>query len=123
MNFIRFLVVLVAFGVATTSLACDYPALITIPDGQTSTMAEMVSAQSAVTEYLAAMDGYIDCVSDEIVATGDDAPAEYKSIMYSRHNTAVAEMEAVATMFNEQIAAFYDANPPGPRPGGMGAGG
>jgi len=122
MNSFKFLVVLMAFGAAASSLACDYPALIAVPDGQTSTMAEMVAAQGAINEYLTAMTGYLDCVNEEIDASGDDAPAEYKSIMYSRHNTAYAEMEAVAALFNDQIAAFYDANPDVPRPGGMGMG-
>ncbi len=120
MTLLRFLVVLVAGGAAATTLACDYPALIAVPDGQTSNMAEMVAARGAVDAYMAAMNDYLDCVNEELVATGDDAPAEYKSIMYNRHNTAYAEMEAVAARMNEEIRSFYEANPDVPRPGGTG---
>ncbi|HEY5622877.1 MAG TPA: hypothetical protein VIV14_03875, partial [Gammaproteobacteria bacterium] len=68
--------------------------------------------------YMAAMQDYLDCLNDELVATGDNAPAEYKAIMYNRHVTAYAELEAVAGKMNEQIDVFYQSNPDVPRPGG-----
>ena len=74
-------------------------------------MEELLSAQSAVRDYMAAMETYLSCVNEELAAAGDDAPAEYKSIMFSRHNAAVAEMEAVAASFNEEVQAFKEANP------------
>ena len=111
MNSLRFLLVVVAGGAAGASLACDYPPLITVPDGQTSTMEELITAQSGVRTYIAGMETYLECVNEELAAAGDDAPAEYKSIMFSRHNAAVAEMEAVAASFNEQVQAFKETNP------------
>lgn len=111
MNFGKFLLVIVAGGAAATSLACEYPALITVPDGQTSTMEELIIAQAAVREYMAGMEAYLACVNEEMNVAGDDAPVEYKSIMFSRHNAAVAEMEAIASSFNEQVQTYKEANP------------
>ena len=111
MNFGKFLLVIVAGGAAATSLACEYPALITVPDGQTSTMEELIIAQAAVREYMAGMAAYLAGVNEEMNAAGDDAPVEYKSIMFSRHNAAVAEMEAIASSFNEQVQTYKEANP------------
>jgi len=120
MNSLRFLLALMAGGAAATSLACDYPALITVPDGQTSTMEELITAQSAVKDYMAGMEAYLECANEELSAAGDDAPAEYKSIMFSRYNAAVAEMEAVASSFNEQVQAYKEANAEPQGPGGLG---
>jgi hypothetical protein len=110
---------MVAGGATASSLACDYPALITVPDGQSSTMEELITAQTAVRTYITGMEAYLECVNGELAAAGDDAPAEYKAIMFSRHNAAVAEMEAIAASFNEQVQAYKEANPD-PAPNGMG---
>lgn len=111
MNLLRLCLAFLASGFATASLACDYPALAVVPDGASSTIEQMVAAQEGVKTYMAAMDAYLSCVSAELEAAGDDAPEEFKTIMVSRHNAAVTEMEAIAASFNEQIAAFREANP------------
>ena len=120
MNSLKILLVLLAGSSAGISLACDYPALITVPDGQSSTMEELITAQGGVRTYIAGMEAYLACVNDELDAAGDNAPAEYKAIMFSRHNAAVAEMEAVATAFNEQVQAYKEANPDPSAPDGTG---
>ncbi len=111
MNSRKFLLAIVTSGAAATSLACDYPALITVPDGKNSTMTELIVAQAAVKNYMVGMESYLACVTAELDATGSNAPAEYKAIMFSRHNAAVAEMEAIADSFNEQVQAYREANP------------
>jgi hypothetical protein len=111
MNVLRPCLAVLASGIATASLACDYPALVAVPDGANSTIEQMVAAQEGVKAYMESMDGYLNCVNGELEAAGDDAPEEFKTIMVSRHNAAVEEMEAVAASFNDQIAAFRDANP------------
>jgi len=117
MKMLKFLLVLVAGSAATSTLACDYPPLITVPDGQSSTMEELITAQTAVRTYITGMEAYLECVNAELDAAGDDAPAEYKAIMFSRHNAAVAEMEAIAASFNEQVQAYKEANPDPSAPG------
>lgn len=66
----------------------------------------MLEAQTAVRNYVTAMEAYLACVDEEMTVAGDDAPEVYKSIMFSRHNVAVAEMEAIANHFNEQIQLY-----------------
>jgi len=111
MNFLKPCVAILAGGFASVSVACDYPALVAVPEGSSATIDQMVAAQQSVRTYMEAMDVYLTCVNDELAAAGDDAPEEFKAIMVSRHNAAVEEMEAIAASFNEQIAAFREANP------------
>jgi len=111
MNTLRFLILLCASGATTSALACEYPPLIAIPAGEDATMEELLTAQADVRTYMAAMETYLTCVNDELAAAGDDAPAEYKAIMFSRHNAAVEEMEAVAADFNTEVQAYKEANP------------
>lgn len=98
---------------ATTSAfgACENPSMVTVPDGATSTMDQLLAAQTDVKTYMAAMEEYLACLNDELEAAGEDAPAEFKSLMVTRHNSAVTEMEAVAAQFNQQVQAYKAANP------------
>ena len=66
----------------------------------------MLEAQIEVRTYVTAMETYLVCVEEELTVAGEDAPEVFKSIMFSRHNVAVAEMEAIATHFNEQIQLY-----------------
>ena len=66
----------------------------------------MLEAQAEVRIYVTAMETYLACVDEELTVAGEDAPEVFKSIMFSRHNVAVAEMEAIATHFNEQIQLY-----------------
>jgi hypothetical protein len=99
-------------NVATlTAFACENPSMVPMPDGQTSTREQMLDAQTKVKGYMAAMEEYRACLNDELEAAGEDAPAEFKSLMITRHNAAVTEMESVASAFNDQLRAFRAANP------------
>jgi hypothetical protein len=105
------LVAVIAGGYAATGLACENPQAVTIPDGKSSTLEQMLAAQGQVKTYQAAMAEFLACIDAELEAQGEDAPEEFKSLMVSRHNAAVAEMEGVAAAFNDQIKAFRAANP------------
>ena len=96
-------------------LACEYPPLVTIPEGREATREEMLEAQTQVRNYVSAMEAYLLCVGEELTVAGDDAPEVFKSIMFHRHNVAMAEMEAIANHFNEQLQLYrcvtgFDAN-------------
>ena len=106
MRVLRFLAALVALGCGASAIACEYPPLATIPSGDEATMDEMLEAQSEVRVYVGAMEEYLGCVDAELTASGDDAPEEFKAVMFSRHNAAVAEMGAIVNHFNEQIGIF-----------------
>ena len=111
MNMLKFIVLLISAGAATSALACDYPPLVTIPSGTDATMEELVATQAGIQEYMGAMEEYLTCVDDELTAAGDGAPAEYRAIQLSRYNAAIAEMEAIAADFNTEVQAFRAANP------------
>jgi hypothetical protein len=105
------LVAMIASGYALTGLACDNPPAVSIPEGKSSTLEQMLAAQAQVKTYQAAMAEFLACIDAELAAEGEDAPEEFKSLMVSRHNSAVAEMEGVAATFNDQIKAYRAANP------------
>jgi hypothetical protein len=94
------------------ALGCDYPTRIGIPDGSTSSEAEMVAGQQAVKGYMAAMEEYLECIDEESgdVDGDDDAAKEQRTILISKHNAAVDEMESVADSFNQEIGAYKRAN-------------
>ena len=100
---------------AFAASACENPTMVTIPDGKTSTMDQLLAAQGQVKSYMAAMQDYLACIDKEMDAKGEDATADYKSLMVNRHNTAVSEMESVAGAFNEQVQAYKAANPAPPK--------
>jgi hypothetical protein len=106
-----FLLTAVASGYGFTAAACESPSPVTMPDGATSTRDQMLAAQGQVKAYQAAMNEFVACLDMEADAQGEQAPAEYKSLMVERHNAAVTEMEAVAAAFNDQLRAFRAANP------------
>lgn len=101
----------IASGYAFAAAACENPAAIVIPDGKSSTMEQMLAAQAQVKAYQAAMTEFLACIDSDLEAQGEKAPEEFKSLMVSRHNAAVAEMEGVAAAFNDQIKAYRAANP------------
>jgi hypothetical protein len=105
------LVVAIASGYGLAAAACENPVAVAIPDGATSTMEQMLTAQGQVKTYQAAMTEFLACIDSELEAQGEQAPEEFKSLMVSRHNAAVAEMEGVAAAFNDQIKAYRAANP------------
>ena len=110
MNIFRLIFFLFVINTATIGYSCDYPPLVIIPDGLTASMEEMLIAQDQIKNYMANMDIYLSCLNEEITTTGDQATIEYRSIMYSRYNAAVAEMEAVASIFNEQVDLHNEIN-------------
>src|SRR5262245_52475286 len=98
-------------GYGWAAAACEPPTPVAIPDGATATRDQMLAAQAQVKAYQAAMNEFVACIDSESDAQGEQAPAEFKSLMVERHNTAVAEMEGVANAFNEALRAFRAANP------------
>ena len=106
------LAAVIALGHGYAAAACENPSAVpAIPDGKTSTMEQMLAAQAQVKTYQAAMQVFLECLDGELKAEGEEAPEEFKSLMVDRHNAAVAEMELVATAFNDQIKAYRAANP------------
>jgi hypothetical protein len=103
-----------ASGYCFAAAACEAPSPVAMPDGSKSTRDQMLAAQAQVKAYQASMNEFIACIDSELDAQGEKAPDEFKSLMVSRHNAAVAEMEGVAASFNDQLRAFRAANPTPP---------
>jgi hypothetical protein len=110
MNFLKPCLAILAAGFAGSALACDYPTLVPLPDADDATMDDMVTTQESVRAYMENMDAYLTCVNEELAAAGDDAPDEFKAIMVSRYNAAVAEMEAIAESWNDERTEFLEEN-------------
>jgi hypothetical protein len=92
--------------------ACENPSMVLeLPDGASASLDEMVAAQAAVKTYMGEMETYLACLNGDIEATGDDAASEFKTLMVTRYNTAVVELETVAAAFNQQLQAYRSANP------------
>jgi len=91
--------------------ACENPTLVSVPDGATATKDQLLSVQEQIKAYMAEMETYLACINEELEAGGEDATAEFKSLMVTRHNMAVTEMESVADSFNKQVQAYRAANP------------
>ena len=105
-SILRLTVAFVALAGGSAAIACEYPPLVTIPEGREATREEMLEAQAQVRTYVMAMESYLACVGEELTVAGDDAPEIFKSIMFSRHNVAMAEMEAIANHYNEQLQIY-----------------
>ncbi len=96
---------------ALPAVACEQPPIVAVPQGESASLDELLAAQEDIKSYMAAMEEYLACVNEEIEAAGEDAPAQFRSLMARRNNTAVDEMETVAAAFNEQVRAYREANP------------
>jgi hypothetical protein len=77
------------------------PAPSKIPDGNTASEQEMVTAMQTLKEYNADVDTYLKCLEFETKQNRLSAGDQEKM-----HNTAVDTLQKVATKFNEQVRTF-----------------
>ena len=92
--------------------ACDAPSAPPIPDGSTSTLEEMVTAQDEVRAFQARNEAYLQCldgrlsVEEALVADGDGS-AEYRyALIATDYNAAIQLEEELAATFNSEIANY-----------------
>jgi hypothetical protein len=50
--------------------------MVSIPDGKTASMEQLLAAQGDIKTYMAAMETFLACINTEIDAQGEDAPAD-----------------------------------------------
>jgi hypothetical protein len=88
------------------------------PNGATASLVDMVDGQKAVKQFQADMATYRKCVDEETppAPTGAALTDEQKKAQEARekerlqkHNDSVAQEQAVADEFNQQIHAFKEA--------------
>lgn len=109
-------VVIAAATLAPAAYAdCSYPqAPSQIPDGNTATLAQMLSAQKAVQAYNQQMNAYLSCIQLErdsrVAQAGDKLTKQQKqeleAIEVQKHNAAVDQLHSVADQFNAQVKVF-----------------
>ena len=114
-----FITLLTALALSNAHAQCIYPEDVAIPDGAVSTYEEMNLGQTYVKEYMAEMEGYLECLEEELDESangsaassnaGSDSPGEDSGLQ--QRLAAINAMESVAAKFNEQVRAYKLANP------------
>ncbi len=103
---------------------CSYPPPPSkLPDGNTATKEEMLSAQKAVTQYNKDINAYISCIKLEHEAAmakmGDKPTPDQKAdiermeqMQIQKNNAAVDQLQSIADRFNEQVRIYKSKNDP-----------
>ena len=115
----------------TAYAECSYPTPPDhLPDGNTATLQEMVTAQKAVKDYDKAINAYVACIQLErddavsklAVKPGETPTAEQKKAIEDRqrveiqkHNAAIDQLQSVADRFNEQVKVYKAKNADKPK--------
>jgi hypothetical protein len=79
---------------------CRVPDPPPIPNGATAADGEMLQARADVAAFVAASDGYLRCLGEQIDSAEPNAPIE---AMEQRHDAAIGRMNEVAAKFNAQL--------------------
>ena len=95
------------------ALACDYPERPAIPDGNTATKDELLAAKGAIQEFMAAVDGYLQCIENEeqsaIAALDNPSPEEIQrrdEMLNKKFDAANDEKALLGEQFNQQIRLY-----------------
>lgn len=98
---------------AQSTIACDYPDRVMIPNGGTATKEDMLEGQRGVKKYVADMEIYLECIVEEEkvarAAMEDLQPEDEQQreeAINKKYNAAVDEMERVAAQFNAEVQAY-----------------
>jgi hypothetical protein len=98
---------------AGSSLACDYPKRVLIPNGNVATKEEMIEGQRGVKTYVTNMEQYLECIVEEekqaraeMDGLAPEVEQEREDMMNKKYNAAVDEMERVAAQFNAEVQAY-----------------
>jgi hypothetical protein len=101
-------VVIAAFSLSAHA-ECSYPkAPDSIPNGATASEQEMVAAMQAFKSYDAEVAAFGTCLEQETKekSSGTGQLMQLKTMQMKKHNAAVAELQAKAKEFNEQVRIF-----------------
>jgi len=96
--------------------ACDYPEKINIPDGNSATKKEMVTAMNDVKAWVKAIEDFQSCIEKEeqsslalLKINGELTPevtADIQDFTTRKYNAAAEDMEKISAEFNAQVRAF-----------------
>ncbi len=102
MGSVKLLPAVLLCSIGIPAVACEHPPLVQVPSGEAMRGRE-AEVQDAVARYVAAMQGYVDCIQAELAAAGDTAPELQRAMLVRRNNLAVGEVEAVLKLFNDAV--------------------
>ncbi len=94
---------------------CSYPPPPEkLPDGNSATMEEMVTAQKAVKQYDKDVNDYVSCIKREheeaVSKAGDkltpDQKAQMERVEIQKHNAAIDQLQSIADRFNGQVRIY-----------------
>jgi hypothetical protein len=93
----------VLFGITivstcTVSLACEYPRLVPVPVDQELSEQDLVALDAKIDTYVSGMQEFLTCNREEGLTAGEDVSPAYVQFIVARHDQAVREVEAVATL-------------------------
>lgn len=101
------------FVSSSLALACDYPGRPHIPDGSAASKDELIAAKSGVQNYIAAVDGYLQCLEDQEKAAVAELESPEPEVLQRRNDllnkkfdAANEEKALVGEQFNQQIRAY-----------------
>ena len=116
MNLTKTIVAGLLMTVAGAASACEVPKLIMIPKKEEAVGKEE-SLRAAFLQYRQGMETYTQCVQAELMAAGGDkAAASLKSAAVLRNNAAVAEVQAMDKLFNDNVGGLPISPGPSPTP-------
>lgn len=113
------LTLVAALAASNAWAACPYPkGPDKVPDGNTSTIQQMLETQKAVKQFDTDVGAYQTCLDTEtdaaIAAQGDKLTPERKAEMLrvkvQKQNAAAEEATSLAARFNEQVKVYKDKN-------------
>jgi hypothetical protein len=85
--------------------------MIAVPDGATATEEQMRLARQQVRTYLEAMELYLVCLEDQLLAKGAKVTEENKRLMSTRNLAGDDERTIVVDAINKAIRAYSAAHP------------
>ncbi len=91
--------------------ACEMPPLAAVPAAK-DVGGKQKEILADVQRYHDAMTLYTDCLKKELLeAGGNEAPPLMKTLLVTRYNSAVAEVQAVLKAFDDNVKPARSANP------------
>jgi hypothetical protein len=106
------------FFIAGTGLACDYPQRISVPNGETTSEQDLLTAQKDVKTFISAMEVYLECIVEEEklarLAIDDLAPEveqQREEMLNKKYNAAWEEEKRVEAEWNATVQAYKARNP------------
>ena len=102
---------LVALG--QHAMACDAPAKVTVPDGETASKEELVATQKAVKDFIASMDAYLECIVEEEKLARQamdnlepEVEQRREELLTQKYNAGVDSMKVVEAEWNATVQAY-----------------